>query len=651
MLSTGERIRPKFNQVMLVVLILGLVSVLSSVGVTGSPLATRHGSVSVASLAGAGPLARAEASLARGSGPALGSALHCRSDGADSARCATPAVSPALRPAGGYLWNNITPLVGTAPTGGLASMAWDGSDGYVLFFEGAVGSGVSEYLNDTWTYANGTWTNITASTSGAPPPGLYLEGLAWDPSSAEVVLFGGYSEVRDVDVGYTWVYHAKTWTNLTSALATAPSAREIPAMSTDTTDGQVILYGGDSNTGFVGDTWTFHDDAWTNITSAQSLHLPVLLYPVVSDYPGHGALLLGGFNDSGVFVTFTYVFAAGDWTNLTPAVTTSPPPPGLGYAAYLPSVPGVLEIAGIVFQPDGSTVVAPVAWLWSGTSWANVTGLIGFVPDAYSPLAATAAYVPTDQSIVTFGGERAVPPTFGNYTWVLCTAPSVTAHLDRSPIDVGQAATFSATVSGGLDPNSVAWTFGDGGESSNLTQSHTYPAAGIYTATLTVTDLAGASSSSSVSEDVNPDPAVVIDASNATAGSSVGLAAVVTGGTGPFVYSWKLGDGATSSAAFVTHTYAHAGVFTVSVSVTDAAGFVAQDSVEITVAAPSSGVDLTSGTGLYLVLGMVGLLVLTVVFLLLWIRKPKIPRGAPTPYGGPTPPPGASGPSPPPGIT
>ncbi|MEV8214404.1 PKD domain-containing protein [Leifsonia sp. NPDC077715] len=73
-------------------------------------------------------------------------------------------------------------------------------------------------------------------------------------------------------------------------------------------------------------------------------------------------------------------------------------------------------------------------------------------------------------------------------------------------------ASFSATASGlsvsfdgraSSDPDgsiaSYAWTFGDGGTASGSTTSHTYAAAGTYTATLKVTDNGGASSTTSKS--------------------------------------------------------------------------------------------------------------------------------------------------------
>ena len=62
------------------------------------------------------------------------------------------------------------------------------------------------------------------------------------------------------------------------------------------------------------------------------------------------------------------------------------------------------------------------------------------------------------------------------------------------------AVSFNGTTSSDPDGSiaSWAWTFGDGGTGSGATVSHTYAAAGSYSAQLTVTDNQGATNSTSV---------------------------------------------------------------------------------------------------------------------------------------------------------
>ena len=55
------------------------------------------------------------------------------------------------------------------------------------------------------------------------------------------------------------------------------------------------------------------------------------------------------------------------------------------------------------------------------------------------------------------------------------------------PTPLGQATTLTATVSAGTDIT-YAWTLGDGHLGSGAVVTHTYPAAGTYTATVTASN-------------------------------------------------------------------------------------------------------------------------------------------------------------------
>ena len=65
------------------------------------------------------------------------------------------------------------------------------------------------------------------------------------------------------------------------------------------------------------------------------------------------------------------------------------------------------------------------------------------------------------------------------------------------PQKVGESVTFTAIASGGASPYSYSWNFGDGTTGTGNPVNHTYNAPGNYTATLTVTDLNGASAAPS----------------------------------------------------------------------------------------------------------------------------------------------------------
>ncbi|RZU34448.1 PKD domain-containing protein [Blastococcus saxobsidens] len=139
---------------------------------------------------------------------------------------------------------------------------------------------------------------------------------------------------------------------------------------------------------------------------------------------------------------------------------------------------------------------------------------------------------------------------------------------------------------------SYAWDFGDGGTASGATASHTYASAGEYPVTLTVTDSAG--STGRVTRQVTvtgPAP----DAAPTAAFTSVvdGLAVAVDGSSsadaeGPVAsYAWDFGDGGTASGARASHTYASAGEYPVTLTVTDSAGSTGRVTRQVAVTGPA----------------------------------------------------------------
>jgi PKD repeat protein len=138
---------------------------------------------------------------------------------------------------------------------------------------------------------------------------------------------------------------------------------------------------------------------------------------------------------------------------------------------------------------------------------------------------------------------------------------------------------------------SYAWNFGDGTTGSGATVSHTYSAAGTFTATLTVTDNSGLTDSESVTIQVqNPNTPPV---AAATASPATGTAPLIvtfdgrgsTDADGTIAsYQWNFGDGTSGSGSVVQHTYQNAGTYTATLTVTDNNGATASTTVPVVAA-------------------------------------------------------------------
>ena len=163
--------------------------------------------------------------------------------------------------------------------------------------------------------------------------------------------------------------------------------------------------------------------------------------------------------------------------------------------------------------------------------------------------------------------------------------------LSDPPANQAPTASFTSTqhgltanldASGSTDADgtvvSYAWTFGDGKTGTGVSPSHTYAGAGSYPVTLTVTDDDGASSTAYTADVTVTGPSDP-PANHAPTASFTSTQDVLTanfdasGSTdadGTVVsYAWTFGDGKTGTGVSPSHTYAGAGSYPVTLTVTD----------------------------------------------------------------------------------
>ncbi|HZY91428.1 MAG TPA: PKD domain-containing protein, partial [Thermoplasmata archaeon] len=177
--------------------------------------------------------------------------------------------------------------------------------------------------------------------------------------------------------------------------------------------------------------------------------------------------------------------------------------------------------------------------------------------------------------------------------------PSVTASANvtqgAAPLSVG----FTGKISGGTPPYTDSWNFGDGSATvASLNATHVYTLSGTYSAAITVTDSKGFHATGSVSITVSATSAMT---ATAAAGPAAGYAPLVTtltssvtGGVTPYTYHWEFGDGATSALADPSHLYSAPGVFSATLTVTDAGGSTASAQASVTVQAATGHFAVTA---------------------------------------------------------
>ncbi|RKM90336.1 glycoside hydrolase family 9 protein [Aquimarina sp. AD10] len=181
---------------------------------------------------------------------------------------------------------------------------------------------------------------------------------------------------------------------------------------------------------------------------------------------------------------------------------------------------------------------------------------------------------------------------------------AVTKDIVVSDGNIAPVANFTATPTAGIAPVTVsfdaststdengdtltyAWDFGDGNTGVGVTANHIYALIGEYTATLTVSDGSKTGTSTQVIKvtDGSPVASFTTDAESGVAPLAVSFDASGSvdpiGGT--LTYAWDFGNGETAATAVASTIFTTVGQFTVTLTVTNAAGDTAVETKTINV--------------------------------------------------------------------
>jgi PKD repeat protein len=182
-------------------------------------------------------------------------------------------------------------------------------------------------------------------------------------------------------------------------------------------------------------------------------------------------------------------------------------------------------------------------------------------------------------------GTYQVTLTVLNSAGMAQTSKFVTVSLGAQPQAAftyqinGLTVVFTDTSTG--SPTSWSWSFGDNMSTTQQNPAHTYAEPGTYSVTLTVTNAAG---SSSKTQAVIVGSAPVANFEFGASGLTVNFVDRSTGS--PTGWNWSFGDGSASAAQNPIHTYAASGAYTVTLTVTNAAGSNATSKVVTVSAGP-----------------------------------------------------------------
>jgi hypothetical protein len=434
-------------------------------------------------------------------------------------------------------WFNLTPGLARAPAPRTdAAMVYDASDGYLLLFGGL---GAAGPLSDTWIFQYGQWTPLSLPSAAPVPPARTSAGITYDAADSDVLLFGG-AAANGAPLGDTWGFAGGLWTNLTQAGGAGPAPRSAFGLAYDPTTSRVVLFGGTGSCGMTcGDTWSFAQGHWTNLTSDLAV-APLARSAMQLSYdPGRGLILLYG-GQAATVLADTWGFTSAGWVQLATNLTASP-----------------------------------------GTR-ADASG----------------AFDGADGYYLLFGGHTATATKLGTWAFLTPLATGITPQF--TTLGPNQADEFVATPTGGFGNDNVSWNFGDGTAIvAGPYTGHTFLSTGTYVVTETTTDSLGVTASAQVFVTVRlPALSVTLTMSPAAplTGEIVTLTATAAGGSPPYAYHWSGGIPGCNLAATpaISCTVLAAGTYPVGITVTDVVGHAANVSGPVVVrTAPGATVPLS----------------------------------------------------------
>jgi outer membrane protein assembly factor BamB len=501
-------------------------------------------------------------------------------------------------------WINETGSEGPAPTptsswGG--SVAWDPpANEYVAFGGCRIGECPS---NQTWTFQNGSWANVTAS-AGAPPA-RDRGAMAYDLYYQGLVLFGGCGATL-CPRNDTWLFANGSWTNLTTSVcgsgsACPPGVYSAALAETGTLPAKngTALFGGCTNANcsqLSGVTYALLDTSptWQKLSFTGG---PAAMGEATAFDPGLPAVVVEGGRvpchgtlcDSNA--TYRFDLSSG-WAQLAGAGAAGLAPPAASGAVLVADGSGTaMTLEGGWNTSTNSTEAG--SWQLDFSSGGSAWGVLGSGSPPRTLAWGAGAGSGGSVNPLVLGGAASPNGTPIGGWWEIGTADTLRERATPDPVVAGESLVLNGTAAGGIGPYlAYRWAFGNGSVVSRAAGvlSVAAPARGFVNGTAFVVDSDWAVGGSGFS--VRVIPALRVSFAPSASPTEVGVPTTFTShvpvGTpgGPFAVRWSFGDGTREVGATVVHLYAAAGVYPVAAVVSDSLGDVNSTTENVTVEAP-----------------------------------------------------------------
>ncbi len=311
---------------------------------------------------------------------------------------------------------------------------------------------------------------------------------------------------------------------------------------------------------------------------------------------GNYAVVLTVTNTDGTSGQASVVAAISAAPAQSPVVVTSGPYSGDQFSPVTFNGNGSYDPSNVPAGTNGLTL-----------TWNFGDGATGLGPNPVHTYTTSGTFTVTLSATTATGGSANTSTTA---VIADATAPTGAPTANAGgPYSGSPGANVTFSSAGSSDPNNLAltyaWSFGDGGISSDPNPVYAYSAGGTYTVVLTVSN--GSTSSTVSTVAVIAIPALAPLAANAGGPYTIPILQPQTfdgthtvNPTGhQLTYTWDFGDGLTGAGTKPIHVYGRAGTYTVSLAVSDGFSANSTATTQATVTAPPAEAVTANAGGPY----------------------------------------------------
>ncbi len=496
-----------------------------------------------------------------------------------------------------------------------ATLVWDEVARYAILLGG---NGPSGILGGMWVFLRGNWSAVAPASTPDSRTGAVA---VFDPADYTWVLFGGLRPTGPVGGTWEWaLFIVRAFGALTPLDATAvepfyPTVfLGVPPYTFYWTFGDGSsshlrtpdhAYAAPSPPGgyqislTVNDSATNHSTTFLNLTVNPALTINASGSPTVVD-PGVPVAFTGAYKAG--TGPYSYAWTFGDGTSsssLSPQHAYATP--GTYVATFWVNDSGGMSlnqtIPITVVSPPVSQVTASPATTDVGSP-VNFSALLsgGAPPYTYTWLFGDGTQSPLANPTHTYGSagtflvqlwvnDSLAQTAYSSTTVTVNPTLTVSVAAVSTTVETGRAVGFWANETGGTAPYAVSWTFGDGSVGTGANPVHAYSLPGNYSVGVWVNDSVGESVHQTLTLTVTQGPTVGGSASPTTTdtGLPVTFDATVAGGVPPYTIEWAFGGNTSATGPSVSHAFATAGAWRVTVWGNDSKGGVSEQSFTVQV--------------------------------------------------------------------